>query len=567
MSSDLDSTILSSANTSETDLTLTSETGLFRPQKVDQAPYNSHYGELDLDSLHLETNEPQKWNLKQDQSKNAVLDELQKISLQLKKESKRQKEFEDSLLKREKMVEQREKELNDFSFQLMEKENRVVTLEASLFEMKQNFEIIIQSKVNEGLKNNREQFLESLSALEKELKEKTSEVKRLQGSFSILKDTCDKQKSKLTEFEQKNALLQTQLTSTNGRLKNLLRQQKSSNNVSKPEAITKQPKAKLISRAINCNLVNITRNESSANAQLNKMDEILSDQFDWLCEFQFESFKDSEIPNRESVLAKSNKLIVLLINNFLNNTQAVQSISPRLRVSMLRTVYWTLYFGGNSASSFYPNSNLHKLSEQLIKSMEVKNSGITSNSNLNQTESDQFCSSQESNERLYSLLILMRTCNETYKLVKTVTHLKKELNSAEFKANFVNIRAPMYISTLVNTHKQAEFAAILDIYVQISLESSLEPNLCLPAILDEILVEKLSKLLQDASPEPQLLEKLMVVMQRICKSRNLKKLFDQKNLTPHVQQLWLKANTDNAFLALSVRSVLSSVGANIPILK
>jgi len=288
------------------------------------------------------------------------------------------------------------------------------------------------------------------------------------------------------------------------------------------------------------------------------MVQLVSNQIDWLIDVQFERYKDGNLPEPEDVLSKANNLTGQLVTDFIINDNTSRSVLPMLRISILRLVYWTLFYNTKTESNLFPNSVLHKLNEELFKSIE----GCQ-----NFRSEEKFCFSNEPIERLLALLVLIRTCNDTYRIIKAANLIKKELNNAELRAIFVNIRGPLYISNLLCTHRQAEFSAIMEVYVQVSLDSALDQTYCLPTVVDEIIVEKLLKVLQETVPEPQVLEKLMVVMQRICKLRNLKKLCDQKNLTPHLQQLWLKSNTDNAFLALSVRSVLSSVGATIPILK
>ena len=555
---ELNSSILSSANTSETDLTLT------EPLTIDvnkgHSKYVSHYGDVDLDSLHIAPNANFCCNDVNSETQVAVYEELCRISEKLKQEAKRQKEFEETILRRAKVVEQREEELNCFSVQLTEKEKRVVNFEASLYEVKHNFDSSVHEKISVAVNLCKRQMESNISQLEKELREKNAEIKRLQGSFNMLKDTCDRQKGKITDLESKNSQVQTQLTSANGRLKNLLRQQKTSSQVVTKSFSGTKPKAKLVSRATHCDLIQnkVTKTSKFTSA------EILTRQFDWINKIQFEAYKDTTLPSLEEIISKSNHLMSITVKSLiLSDSNLNPVLSADLECSILQFVYWILYFSEKSeTSSSYPSSLLRNFSEVIFKSMDSK-----AEDQVTSINPEKLCSSEEPKNRLLSVLVLMKTCNDTYRLIKSAAQLKKELNLTESKSLFAQIRGASHISFLLNTHKPAEFSALLDVFVQLSLDSNLEPNEALPSSLDNLISEKLSKLLQDSNPESQLLEKLMVVLQRICKVRPQKKLFEQKNLIPHLQQLWLKSNSDNAFLALSVRSVLSSVGASIPILK
>ena len=395
----------------------------------------------------------------------------------------------------------------------------------------------------------------------------------MQSNFSLLKEACDKQKNRICELEKSNEQLHFQLNQSNARLKNLLRGRAGGVKSSRAVSSSCSSGASMTSKGVSCAIIDssVWKKSKEISDYNSNLLGILELQVNWLCEVYLEPKKDEMLD--EPWISTCKKMLPFVINVIISNPE-----QTKCQLSYLKLVYWCLHFlykCNTSQTLALPTASIHRLSETLARTLPKK--GNCSNSSSEEitsypvsspntssvvtSQTGSFCSSSDASIRLFSTLVLIKTCSDTLKLIAALNILKNDLKLFDLRKQFFALRATGTVTPLVNGKSQPLTTATLEIFVQLCLDGA-EPEF--PASVDLAIVEKLSQTLKNDKPDTAILEKLMVILQKLCKARSLKKSFDEKKLVPPLQQLWLKANNDNAFLALSVRSVLLAIGSTVP---
>ena len=452
--------------------------------------------------------------------------------------------------------------MNEFALQLSERERRIVKIEMSLCDTKKSLEDIVRNKTSFAVNKCQKEYEQKVINLEQEVKDRNNEIKRMQSNFSLLKDTCDKQKNRICELEKSNEQLQFQLSQSNARLKNLLRTKAGSVKSSRTTSCLSS-NSSMTSKAVTCGIIDSTVWKRSKEINDNNVNllNLMQLQINWLCEVYLEPNKDGFID--EPWISTCKKMLPMVINVIITNSQQTNCL-----LSYLKLIYWCLHYlyKSSSTQNALPTASIHRLGEIFARSLPRKGNSATtseeSQSNASITSSNEcFCSSSDALIRLHSTLVLIKTCGDTLKLISALNALKNDLKLYDMRTKFFDLRAVDIIIPFVTGKSQPLASMTLEILVQLCLDGA-ESDF--PTSVDSAVVEKLSQTLKTEKPDCAFLEKIMVVLQKLCKARSLKKSFDEKKLIPPLQQLWLKANNDNAFLALSVRSVLLSIGSTVP---
>uniref|UniRef100_A0A673H635 Coiled-coil domain containing 138 n=1 Tax=Sinocyclocheilus rhinocerous TaxID=307959 RepID=A0A673H635_9TELE len=161
--------------------------------------------------------------------------------------------------------------------------------------------------------------------------------------------------------------------------------------------------------------------------------------------------------------------------------------------------------------------------------------------------------------RFLCSLIIIKTISQVDVLAQAVEVLSCAVRSDEGQALFLEYQALPVVLALLRSASPALLAPSLDVLLQMSSESR-----TLSAFLDQCSSEDFfrcaSLFLRNPRLEPPLLEKMLMLLQKLSSVRSNKRLFEASALRLLLQEMHRTSGRSQAFISINLSSILLNLG-------
>uniref|UniRef100_UPI00398E7C54 coiled-coil domain-containing protein 138-like isoform X2 n=1 Tax=Pristiophorus japonicus TaxID=55135 RepID=UPI00398E7C54 len=456
--------------------------------------------------------------------------------------------------------------LQEYRHQVQSHEQRLADRETLLFKHQDALTKLrgVEEEVHAKFQIMKEQHTADVSQLTNVLKEKIKENKRLKSSFDTLKELNDSLKKQINDVKQQNKKLETQARKVQNRLENLQRKnelcvvQKFHENVStgvKGIRLEKQEQsqpARKISRP-------------SINSNFYELLEVLLDWISdgYLCYLTPEDENDIQKslgPNclpRKSIQEKCVKILPLI-------TAQINLMPPgdiKLQLTLVKFIYWSLKHIDRGGTQSMITSTLRRLGEELYRGTVTRIVQESPSESIAEAKpkASAFLRSSDLNIRFLSALSILKTITQVDYLAQAFDILLVDLKTDEGKALFLEYQAVQIILCYLKPSSKCLLYSAVDIILQMTMESRYLQHF-LKACSNETWFRTCSLLLRNSKLEVQILEKLSVVLQKLSKIKNNKKLFELFTIHILIQELHRTTDPEHTFLAINLQSILFNLG-------
>ncbi|XP_016115407.1 coiled-coil domain-containing protein 138 [Sinocyclocheilus grahami] len=350
-----------------------------------------------------------------------------------------------------------------------------------------------------------QQYQQEKSELEAALKQKTKENKRMKASFDSVKELNDSMK-KQRKYE----------SFTTHRSRETAAPKAFDPKPSKPE---KPQSSKAAGKAVTHGLLPLL--------------------LDWLVDGQLMEVRDGSRPSPQERCARVLPMLVEQLHG-----AAAAAVEPSLLLrSLLRCIYCCLLHLERSSQHTVLTSTLRRLGEEVSRGSRV---------------SPLFKSSCLLTRFLCSLIII-KTISQVDVLAQAVEVLSCAVRTDEGQALFLEYQALPVVLALLRSASPALLAPSLDVLLQMSSESR-----TLSAFLDQCSSEDFfrcaSLFLRNPRLEPPLLEKMLMLLQKLSSVRKNKRLFEASALRLLLQEMHRTSGRSQAFISINLSSILLNLG-------
>ncbi|XP_069747264.1 coiled-coil domain-containing protein 138-like isoform X2 [Narcine bancroftii] len=455
--------------------------------------------------------------------------------------------------------------LQEYKFQVQSREQHLANREALLIKHQDAITKlrVVEEEVHAKFKSMKEQHAVEVNQLTNAIKEKIKENKRLKSSFDSLKELNDSLKKQINNVAQQNKKLEVQNKKTQSRLENLQRKhdlqvvQKFRENLSigvKEIGLEKQEKIQPVCRS----------NHPSLNRGFC---ELLGMLLDWtsdgyLCYLTPEDENDIQKSigpkylSRKSVQEMCVKILPLIT--------AQMYLMPlgdiKMQLALVKFIYWALRHIDRRGTLIVITSTMRRLGEELFQGTlsRTMNASCSEAAEIKPKVSAFFRSSNL-NVRFLSALSILKTITQVDYLAQVFDTLLADLNTDEGKALFVEYQALQVILHYLKPSSKNLLCRAVDIILQMTMESRYLQNF-LDTCSNESWFCTCSMLLKSSKLEIHVLEKLSVVLQKLSKIKNNKKLFEMFAIHILVQELHRTMAPEHMFLTKNLQSILCNLG-------
>ncbi|XP_067948927.1 coiled-coil domain-containing protein 138-like [Watersipora subatra] len=486
---------------------------------------------------HYGWKEPKTHNHLNDEVLRAMYSELQLISAQLKS-----KNLE---------LSQRERQLQDRELRLGIREDE---LELAYQKMAMNLHRAVGQETAESSKKSKAKVTEFQDLL----KEKVKEGKRLRANFDALQEANSQLRKQSDDLQCKNTKLEKQCNSLKQRLENLqrcqeLKDRQTENVIAEMKAVPSKPKPKAskVSKAL-CTAMQGSR----ADVFVVLLDWTIRD----ILRPSAERGNSLDGSLRSHILDNCQKMLPSLVE--LLKDPANQS-QCKICLPCLQFIYWScLLLDQNPGKQ---NVGLgqcqRKLAEELYRPLKPSEMEITSESFVKPPSL--FIKSSDTQIKLLSCLLLLKTLTQADWLANVFVVLKQELREELVKELFVHYNGSSVLLSYFKPTSKAQLPMVLDIYMLMCVESSALTSF-LQSCGTESWFRSLAMVLKIPSLDVKQLEKISVVLQKLSKLKENRKHFETFALKTVIQDiLHTLPSADHSFLALNFKSVLFNITSSL----
>ncbi|KAF6020378.1 CCDC138 [Bugula neritina] len=489
----------------------------------------AHSGELS--TLHDGAPVNKSSNMASDETIRTMYQELQLISAQLKT-----KNLE---------LSQKEKQLSDRELRLNIREEE---LELAYKKLVFNLHEAVDTEVSEKHKK----VSERLADYQTQVKDKTKENRRLRANFDSLQEANSLLRKQCEGLQSRNGKLEKQLQSLKQRLENLqrcqeLRERQTENIVAEMKAAPPVKSAKP---------VKVSKSYTSIQGSSSDVFSIL---LDWtikdILKPSFERGKNLDGSLRVHILENCQQMLPFLVE--IIREQSTES-HAKFTLPCLQFIYWScLLLDHNPGKQSVGLGGVQrKLAEELYRPLRP-------DENVEMTLASQvFVKSSDTQIRLLSTLLLLRTLTQADCVAKVFSILKHDLRDDLMKELFVGYHGTSVLLSYFKPTCKAQLPVVLDIYILMCVETAvLQPFLAFCST--EAWFRAVSMVLKIPSLDIKQHEKLSVILQKLSKIRDNRKYFDQFSLKSLIRDLLQStpSHENNSFLVLNLKSVLFNLGS------
>lgn len=383
-----------------------------------------------------------------------------------------------------------------------------------------------------------QQYQQETSQLEAALKQKTKEIKRMKASFQSMKDLNDSMRKQLHEVSEQNRKLEGQSRKVQARLENLQRKYECFNTHRVRETAAPKP----------CRAENPQPDKAAAQP-LRVSLKLLPLLLDWVVDSSLvenrDEFNISAAP-RPSLQDRCTKVLPLLVEQLHHQTAVMEA---PLLLAILRCIYCSVLHLERSTRHVLLTSTLRRLCDELSRG-----SGDGGRSRV--------CPLFKSSclhTRFLSSLIITKTSSQVDVLAQAVDVLSCAVRTDEGQMLFLEYQALPVVLALLRAGGPGLLAPSVDVLMQMSAESPL-----LPLFLDQCSTEGFfrcaSQVLRNPRLEPPLLEKMLVILQKLSSIRKNKRLFEAASLHVFLQEMHRTTDRSQAFISMNLSSILLNLG-------
>lgn len=384
-----------------------------------------------------------------------------------------------------------------------------------------------------------QQYQQETSELEAALKQKTKEIKRMKASFHSMKDLNDSMRRQLHEVSEQNRKLEGQSRRVQARLENLQRKYESFNTHRVRETVAPKP----------CRAEKPQSDKAVPQSPLRVSVKLLPVLLDWVVDASLMENRD-ELNIRAapptSLQDRCTKVLPLLVEQL--HHQAAVMEAPLLS-AILRCIYCSLLHLERSTQHVLLTSTLRRLCEEMCRG-----SGDGGRSRV--------CPLFKSSclhTRFLSSLIISKTSSQVDVLAQAVDVLSSAVRTDEGQMLFLEYQALPVVLALLRAGGPGLLAPSVDVLMQMSAESPV-----LPLFLDQCSTEGffrcVSQVLRNPRLEPPLLEKMLMILQKLSSIRKNKRLFEAASLHLFLQEMHRTTDRSQAFISMNLSSILLNLG-------
>ncbi|XP_050974477.1 coiled-coil domain-containing protein 138-like isoform X2 [Labeo rohita] len=401
-----------------------------------------------------------------------------------------------------------------------------------------------QQEVLTRVQSLQQQYQQEKSELEAALKQKTKENKRMKASFDSIKELNDSMKKQLNEVSEQNRKLECQSRKVQARLENLQRKYESftthrSRETSVPKASDPKP----------CKPERPQSNKAAGKAVAHGPSlKLLALLLDWLVDGQLMEVRDGtnlSVP-RPSPHERCARVLPMLVEQLHGAAAASSAVtesssSSVLLLSVLRCIYCCLLRLERSSQHAVLTSTLRRLGEEVSRG----SSPLFKSSCLH--------------TRFLCSLIIIKTISQVDVLAQAVDVVSGAVRTDQGQALFLEYRALPAVLALLRSGSPGLLAPSVDVLLQMSSQSR-----TLSSFLDECSTEDFfrcaSLFLRHPRVEPPLLEKMLMLLQKLSSVRKNKRLFEASSLHLLLQEMHRTSDRSQTFISMNLSSILLNLG-------
>ncbi|XP_042611123.1 coiled-coil domain-containing protein 138 isoform X2 [Cyprinus carpio] len=392
-----------------------------------------------------------------------------------------------------------------------------------------------------------QQYQQEKSDLETALKQKTKENKRMKASFDSMKELNDSMKKQLNEVSEQNRKLECQSRKVQARLENLQRKYECfTTHRSRETAVPKahDPKPSKPEKPAS----NKAAGKAAAHGPSPRLLALL---LDWLVDGQLMEVRDGPRPSPQERCARVLPMLVEQLHGASAAAAAMEPSASLLLPSLLRCIYCCLLRLEHSSQHAVLTSTLRRLGEEVSRGSRV--APLFKSSCLH--------------TRFLCSLIIIKTISQVDVLAQAVEVLSGAVRTDEGQALFLEYQALPAVLALLRSGSPGLLAPSVDVLLQMSAESR-----TLSAFLDQCSLEDFfrcaSLFLRNPRLEPPLLEKMLMLLQKLSGIRSVprthhvknKRLFEASSLHLLLQEMHRTSDRSQAFISMNLSSILLNLG-------
>ncbi|XP_035681532.1 coiled-coil domain-containing protein 138-like [Branchiostoma floridae] len=408
---------------------------------------------------------------------------------------------------------------------------------------------------------------------EEALRDRTKENKRLQHSFEVMKQANDQLRKQLTEVQELKKKLEVQASSLERRVVNLQRKQqfterqKGVENIPPPQQPDTKP-AKPVKEPTSKGT-----DSTVAKPKPSGLLEMLAVLLDWVCEANLQQQQQSDGRSTPLISLPAPELIqdrcIKVLPHLSELLHQVSTSHTRLHLPCLQFVFWAM-FNIQHVSSLLQHvllsATYRRLGEELYRPTVVrftegeKSPGGTVHSPRGgKPRTGVYFKSGNLQVRLLSALIVLKTLLQVDYLAHVFEVLRNDLRLEKCKELFLHYQGVQVILPFVKGGNKALMGSAVDVLLQLSTESAVLPRF-LDSCSNESWFRACALLLRTPNLDIKLLEKLSIILQKLSKIKANKKYFEVFTIGNMLHEMYRTCDPQQEFLALNLRSILHNLG-------
>ncbi|OWF47641.1 coiled-coil domain-containing protein 138-like [Mizuhopecten yessoensis] len=459
------------------------------------------------------------------------------------------------------------KKLKDENKILYEREQKVKERERMVSISSASVQTITNHAVRQRIQAIEEKHRAEVDTLQQALREKGKENKRLKDNFETLKQANDALKQELETLQAEHDKLEKQSVSVQSRLTNLQRKQEFAER--QKDLALAVPKQKLPKDA----------EEKSKPAKQSKLAlpvytfDVMGVLLDWISDAHLR-YTVTDQPSRPAERYFSPEYVQEKVLKILPSSVDLLREFPghNLRISLpcIQFIYWSLVHieqgSGSQKSSL--SSTLRRLGEEMYRAKTVRFSDTDKTLDstplplvkLDKNKDTVYFRSTNLHVRLLSSLIILKTLSQVDLLAHVFDVLRNDLKSDIAKELYLYYHATPVILMYLKPVNKAFMGAAMDIFLHMSSDSPFQQSF-LEGCSNETWFRTIAMVLRAPSQDYKVLEKLSIILQKLSKMKSNRKYFEVYTIVAIIQELLRGCATDQAFLALNLKSILFNLTA------
>lgn len=449
---------------------------------------------------------------------------------------------------------------------LHEREQKLKERERMVSISSQNIQTIAQHEIKHKLQAVEEKHKAEIFRLETLLREKSKENKRLKDNFETLKQANDALKKEFETLQSQHEKLEKQAVTVQARLTNLQRKQEFDQRQKEMEVA-----AMSVGNAVPKQKPKDAEDKTKLKVQKTAACfDVTGVLLDWVSDAHLRCAV-SDLPGKpfERFLSPEylQEKIMKILPSAVDMLREFPGQNLKISLPCIQFIYWALVHIENCAGQQKSglSSTLRRLGEELYRAKTVRFSesekspsefsSPSSPVKLDKSKEGIYFRSQNLHVRLLSSLLILKTLSQVDLLAHVFDVLRNDLKSDIAKELFLYYQATPVVLQYLKPVNKTFMGSAMDIFLQMSTDSPFQQPF-LEMCSNENWFRTIAMVLRAPSQDSKLLEKLSIILQKLSKIRCNRKYFEVYTIVGIIQELLRGCPTDQAFLALNLKSIL-----------